>query len=170
MARYPDEEDAFAGGPCYLCASPDPHVRSCHHLRLAKECSLAEVRAHLVGNTVRQERADECVRWLAQVIEQYTGIPDPHTGAPLPWWDARQQLVLARDQIAAHCYGEAPEAYRLRFEATPPNEVPGFAHVMADAGTPFPDEDPYVPTPEEARFYSDPEAWEGHEPGWNDGP
>jgi hypothetical protein len=160
MGRYTDDDEAFSAGGCYLCESHDPDLRARHQLRLAKDCTLAEVRAHLIGNGMRQEKAEDCCRWLAHVIEQYMGIPDPVTGAPLAWWEARQQLIDARDQIAAHCYAEAPEAYRTRREQTPPREVPGFAHVMAEVGTPFPDEPPYVPTPDEAQFYDDPEWFE----------
>jgi hypothetical protein len=160
MARYTDEDEAYSADGCYLCDSPDPDLRSRHQLRLAKDCSLREVRAHLVGNGMRQEKAEDCCRWLAHVIEQYTGIPDPKTGAMLPWWEARVQLWRARDQIARHCYEEAPERYRRYLEGLPPAEVPGFAHIMAEQGTPFPEEPAYVPTPEETQFYDDPEWFE----------
>ena len=171
MGRYTSDEETALDGPCPYCTTHDPHLRSRHHLTLARSYpSLDAVRVHLVSHDTRGAQADDCIRWLAQVIEQYTGIPDPETGAPLPWWEARRQLALARDQIAKHCYAEAPEAYRRYIEGLPPAEVPGFAHLQAEEGTPFPEEAPYVPTPSQARWYDDPEAWEEREPGWNDGP
>lgn len=162
MPRYTDEEDAYTMG-CAHCASQDPHLRSRHYLQLAKDCTLAKVRAHLQGYGMKQERAEDCLRWLAQVIDQYSGIPDPQTGAPLPWWQARQQLMAAREQIAAHCYAEAPEDYRKRRELEPPKEVPGFTRPVHEEDTPFPDEPPYIPTQDELDMYNDPEWWEGEE-------
>lgn len=170
MARYTNEEDAGSRGQCSCCAAADPDLRASHHLSLARDYRLGEVRMHLVGNGMRSERAEECLRWLAHVIDQYTGIPDPHTGAPLAWWEARHQLMMARESIARKAYADAPEAYRKRVEGQPPNEVPGFTHLMVDVGTPFPEEEPYVPTPEAAQWEDDPDGWEEYEPGWNDGP
>jgi hypothetical protein len=119
------------------------------------------LRAHLTEQYVhrrehpkqRPDLVDDTCQWVSGLIAQWSNLPDPVTGAPMPWWQARQQMAQAAPQMAASCRAAAP-THRPR-----PEDQSGeswsrigplaAAHVehVQDQGTPFDEEDPYpVPT------------------------
>lgn len=106
--RGPDGEpidDAFsAWSLCPDCAHKDPQIRSRHQLDLARLGGLDLVRAHLTEQYVklrdygkeRPEVVDNVCTWIANLMERYGDMADPHTGAPLSWWEARQAMTQPR--------------------------------------------------------------------------
>ncbi|SRR6266446_4072374 len=124
--RDTDTEDPGAPKPfilrCDLCLSPNPALRTDHHVRLLKNYNLDVLRDHLVAQYVtereagkkRQDAVDAIMLWATNLIEQYSGMADPQTGAKMPWWQARQWLMDNRDATAASAYTQAPDAYKQR--------------------------------------------------------
>ncbi len=107
---------------CDRCLSPDPQARTAHHLQLLKNYNLDTLRDHLTAQYVtereagkkRQDAVDAIMLWASNLIEQYSGMADPQTGAKMPWWQARQWLMDNRDATAASAYNQAPDAYKQR--------------------------------------------------------
>ncbi len=123
---------------CPLCADPDPHARSAHHMKLAadvgnNENGLDVLRAHLTYEWVtlrelekrRPDSVDDVVAWVANLMSVYSGMADPETGAPLPWWKARKQMMQQQETIAGQAYQHAPARYRQQCV------VEGFTHISA---------------------------------------
>ena len=84
---------------CHLCTDPDPHVRSAHQMQMAR-AGIDALRTHLyrffaltADTDRRHDLITDICRWMATLIDTYDGYVDPETGAPLPWWEARQQAM-----------------------------------------------------------------------------
>lgn len=107
---------------CDRCLSPDPQARTAHHLQLLKNYNLDVLRDHLVAQYVterdagkkRQDVVDAIMTWATNLIQQYSGMAHPDTGAAMPWWQARQWLMDHRDATADSAYNQAPEAYKAQ--------------------------------------------------------
>jgi hypothetical protein len=102
--------------------APDPQDSAAHHLKIVKERGLELLRVHLTEQYVtlrdagkkRQDSVENAMAWAATIVEQYSGMAHPETGAPMPWWQARQYMMEHRDQTAASAYAQAPERYRAQ--------------------------------------------------------
>lgn len=87
---YPDSQP-----DCPSCNADDPQIRMGHILRVAR-AGLDALKAHLwagYGVTKPHEQretfiADKC-QWVAGLMQDWSGLADGATGAPLPWWEAR---------------------------------------------------------------------------------
>lgn len=159
MARSTEDDTWTPFTGCPECKEPDPNTRSIHFLQFARGTDLDTLRAHLTefyvhGKDRGRERPDlveDICSWISALITQYSHLPDPTTGQPMPWWQARAMMMQARDRLARQAYERAPEKYRERREG---RDVTGFtlAGTVGDApltsGTPFPDEAPYPVDPE----------------------
>lgn len=94
-------EDLSRWQKCPDCASPDPHVRARHQMDLAQLGGLDEVRSHLTEQYVtmrdpdraRPDVVDDVCNWLATLMNQYSGMADERTGAPIHWWEMRQRMT-----------------------------------------------------------------------------
>jgi len=90
---------------CHLCTSPDPHVRSAHQLHTAR-AGMDALRTHLyqffapqADPDRRQALISDICRWVATIMDTYGHDVDADTGAPMPWWEARRQVI---ELTAAH--------------------------------------------------------------------
>jgi len=140
--------DAY--GRCHDCASPDPQHRTAHQFFLTRTGGLDELRAHLTEQYVtlrdkgrdRPDAVNDICHWMANVMEQYSGMAHPDTGAAMPWWEARRYMGEQRDAIAQMAHDRKPE--KAHFAAQPP-DVPGFARVeRMPQGTAFAEEAAYA--------------------------
>lgn len=115
---------------------------------LARVSGLSGLRAHLTEQWVklrdeqhqRPDLVDDVCHWMANLIEQFSGMAHPETGAKLSWWEARRYMSTHKGQIAASARASAPE--RARFSARPP-AVEGFVRVERQRESPFAEEDAY---------------------------
>jgi len=132
------------------CADADPQIRSRHQMVLAQEGGLEKVRAHLTEQWValreeqhqRTDLVDDVCHWLGNLMEQFSGMAHPETGATMAWWQARAYMHAAKEAIALSARARVPE--RVRF-SDPAPDVPGFTRAVRPApGRPFPEEAAYA--------------------------
>jgi hypothetical protein len=100
--RSPLEHKKASSWRCSLCLDDDPQVRYRHCLELAKVQTLEAVEAHLydalrAGTILPDTRivgyvADR-MAWLKDQVVSYSGRACPRTGAVLPWWETRRQVI-----------------------------------------------------------------------------
>jgi hypothetical protein len=98
---------------------------------MVRNTDLDTLRAHLTEQWVtlrdeekkRTDLVDDVCRWVSGLIEEFSGFPDPATGASMPWWQARQMQAQSKEKLAKEAYAKAPEGYRARAEGRP---VPSF--------------------------------------------
>lgn len=137
---WSDDEPPLRAVPCAACEDREPQQRMAHHLRIAKDEGLDALKAHLMDVYVykrethrqRPDSVDDICRWTAQLMEQYSGLVDPQTGADLPWWEARRQMQQAQPQMDRQMYERAPEKYRRQTEGQG-RSVSGFYQVPPSA-------------------------------------
>lgn len=169
MARRSDRSrsDTEASGAydttCAACLSPDPQIRSAHQLAMARDVGLPGVRDHLhkywaqqADPEVRRERIDSVCHWLGNLMTQWAGLVSEHTGAPLAWHEARQQVKRFTSQVPARPLhadpappaGMAPlrEMVQRRIDGLP-QAPPANEATWED----WPDEPEYSEDPDEGR-------------------
>ena len=101
------DDDFTTWSLCPECASKDPQVRSRHQMDLARMDGLDLVRAHLTDQYVklrppekeRPDVVDSVCHWLANLMEQYSGMVDAKTGVPLTWYEGRQHMLRLANPI-----------------------------------------------------------------------
>jgi hypothetical protein len=120
-SRYGEDDDSYAyTGTCGECAAPDPQSRTRHHLELVRRIDLDYLRNHLTEQYVklreptkrRPDVVDDICYWAATLMEQFSGMVEPRTGAPLSWWEARQYMAAQKESMAISAYAQAPAKYR----------------------------------------------------------
>jgi len=148
--RYPQTGSSTSGeSRCAACLLSDPQARTQHHLGWLKERGLDSFRDHMTMQLVtlrdpgkkRQDAVDAIMLWASNLIDQYSGMADPTTGAKMPWWQARQWLMDNRDATAASAYTQAPDTYKTQ---NPPagNLAPAVQHVTSHLRSEPGDDDP----------------------------
>ena len=120
------DTDADAGAPtCAACGDADPEVRYAHYLTLARQLDFAGIETHL-WQSLRERKGFDAevargvveglMAWVKDQVLSYANLLDEQTGAKLPWWEGRQQTILAmRDATELHAKeAEARQAARAQ--------------------------------------------------------
>lgn len=114
------DSESPSGTRCADCATSDPQHRARHHLRIVQQGGVDALRPHLTAQYVqnaskpRPDVVDSICAWAANLVEQFSHMVDPETGATIPWWEARQYMATHKDDIARRAYSKAPEQYRTQ--------------------------------------------------------
>jgi hypothetical protein len=121
-------------------------MRSGHQLALARDGGLNLLRTHLgqylpkpsrLTEQEHREQIDNIVGWVGGLMKQWSGFVDERTGAPLPWWQARQQHMTQGKESARAAYEQAPDAYKKRhpYPGSAFPSVVGFGGIPSDPET-----------------------------------
>jgi len=113
------------------CPDRDPQVRHRHYLHLARTESVKALEDHLFVERSRLSRRDaddiaagirDVVAWVYGEIEAWKGLVDAQTGAPLPWWQARQAAHRQTGQQSEALPAQAVAEYDDEPWPEPPTE------------------------------------------------
>lgn len=123
-----DEGTRSASGTlCPDCDNRDPHIRATHHIDMARLDGLDGLRRHLHkqyvslrdADTARPDVVDSICQWIANLIEQFSGMADPDTGRPWSWYEARAYMARQQHKIATDCYRRSSAQWQAT--STPPS-------------------------------------------------
>lgn len=123
--RYGDKDiGTLPSDQCEACNADDPQVRYAHYLTLAREMDFDAIEAHLwqsfrgrkgFGAVRSRGYIADLMHWVKDQVLSHSNIVDEFTGATLPWWEGRKQVILAM-RHATEQKAKAADAQRLARE------------------------------------------------------
>lgn len=156
MARRTDTSAEASSPPtdaCPLCLAPEPDTRYHHFLDLARDLSFEHIELHLWaamrnGTRLDPERikgyVEDWMTWIKDQVQAYSHRVNEY-GVPLPWWEARRQVILA---MRASTEQKRRQAEATRQHAV--TDVADFSRIPDKLGTPLQE-----PTTREAALWEE---------------